>query len=215
MRTKPGVNSLSFDDLYNNLKVFESDVKGSTRSSSSAQNVAFCHDFNEIERSLPKRKDECLQFDAKELVGFDKTKVECFNCHKTWHFARECRSKGNQDIRRRDARNTGYREKDNGRRLGKQEEPKALVTLDGEGVDWTGHAKDKQENFSLMAYSNPGSDTEVTSCSKECVESYAKLKKLYDEQREKHSDASIEIQAYTQALKKVEAQLVAHQKNQL
>ncbi|GJT23493.1 hypothetical protein Tco_0893430 [Tanacetum coccineum] len=41
MRTKPGVDSLSFDDLYNNLRVFESDVKGSTGSSSSAQNVAF------------------------------------------------------------------------------------------------------------------------------------------------------------------------------
>ncbi|GJZ20976.1 hypothetical protein Tco_0558015, partial [Tanacetum coccineum] len=111
--------------------------------------------------------------------------------------------------------NTGYRAKDNGRRPGKQEEPKALVTLDGEGVDWTGHAEDEQENFALMAYSNSGSDTEVTSCSKECVESYAKLKKLYDEQREQLGDASIEIQAYTQALKKVEAQLVAHQKNQL
>ncbi|GJV52848.1 hypothetical protein Tco_1448589 [Tanacetum coccineum] len=105
--------------------------------------------------------------------------------------------------------------KDNGRRPGKQEEPKALVTLDGEGVDWTGHAEDEQENFALMAYINSGSDTEVTSCSKECVESYAKLKKLYDEQREQLGDASIEIQAYTQALKKVEAQLVAHQKNQL
>ncbi|GJV27948.1 ribonuclease H-like domain-containing protein [Tanacetum coccineum] len=41
MRTRPGVDSLSFDDLYNNLRVFESDVKGSTRSSSSTQNVAF------------------------------------------------------------------------------------------------------------------------------------------------------------------------------
>ncbi|GJY60773.1 putative ribonuclease H-like domain-containing protein [Tanacetum coccineum] len=62
---------------------------------------------------------------------------------------------------------------------------------------------------------NSGSDTEVTSCSKECKESYAKLKKLYDEQREQLGDASITIQAYTQALKKVEAQLVAHQQNQL
>ncbi|GJS40184.1 hypothetical protein Tco_0565227 [Tanacetum coccineum] len=88
-----------------------------------------------------------------------------------------------------------------------QEEPKALVTLDGDGVDWTGHAEDEQENFALIAYSNSGSDTEVTSCSKECVESYAKLNKLYDEQREQVGDASIEIQAYTQALKKVEAQL--------
>ncbi|GJW74269.1 hypothetical protein Tco_0133639 [Tanacetum coccineum] len=41
MRTKPGVDSLSFDDLYNNLRVFESDVKDSTGSSSNAQNVAF------------------------------------------------------------------------------------------------------------------------------------------------------------------------------
>ncbi|GKF77669.1 hypothetical protein Tco_0230139, partial [Tanacetum coccineum] len=56
--------------------------------------------------------------------------------------------------------NNGYRAKDNGRRPGKQEEPKALVTLDGEGVDWTGHAEDEQKNFALMAYSNSGSDTE-------------------------------------------------------
>ncbi|GJR03168.1 hypothetical protein Tco_0526152 [Tanacetum coccineum] len=41
MRTKPGVDNLSIDDLYNNLRVFESDIKGSTRSSSSAHNVAF------------------------------------------------------------------------------------------------------------------------------------------------------------------------------
>ncbi|GJX92850.1 ribonuclease H-like domain-containing protein [Tanacetum coccineum] len=41
MRTKPGVDSLSFDDLYKNLRLFETDVKGSTRSSSSTKNVAF------------------------------------------------------------------------------------------------------------------------------------------------------------------------------
>ncbi|GKB78333.1 putative ribonuclease H-like domain-containing protein [Tanacetum coccineum] len=106
-----------------------------------------------------KKTGRKIQFDAKEPVGFDKTKVECFNCHKKGYFARECRSKGNQDIRRRDAGNTRYKAKDNGRRPGKQEEPKALVTLDGDGVDWTGHAEDKQENFALMAYSHSGSDT--------------------------------------------------------
>ncbi|GJX96849.1 hypothetical protein Tco_0352647 [Tanacetum coccineum] len=49
------------------------------------------------------------------------------------------------------------KQKDNGRRPRKQEEPKALVTLDGDSVDWTGHAEDEQENFALMAYSNSGS----------------------------------------------------------
>ncbi|GJV65642.1 hypothetical protein Tco_1476470 [Tanacetum coccineum] len=111
--------------------------------------------------------------------------------------------------------NTGYKAKDNGRRSGKQEEPKALVTLHGDGVDWTGYAEEEQKNFALMAFIKSGLDTEVKSCSKECEESYAKLKKLYDEQREQLGDASIEIQAYTQALKKVEVQLVCHQKNQL
>ncbi|GKE90659.1 hypothetical protein Tco_1571754 [Tanacetum coccineum] len=141
-----------------------------------------------------------LQFDAKEPVGFDKTKVECYSCHKTGNFAREYRSKGNQDSRRRDTWNTGNTDKENGRRTGKQEDSKALVTIDGEGVDWTSHSENEQENYALMACSSSGSDTEVNSYSKEYKESYAKLKKLYDEQREQLGDASIEIQAYTQAL---------------
>ncbi|GJT66023.1 hypothetical protein Tco_1017503 [Tanacetum coccineum] len=96
-----------------------------------------------------------------------------------------------------------------------QEEPKAMVTVDGESVDWTAHAEDEQEDFAFMAYGNSSSDSEVISCSKQCVENYAKLKKLYDEQREKLNEAVIEIQAYSQGLKKVKAQLVTHQNNQL
>nr|GEX76859.1 ribonuclease H-like domain-containing protein [Tanacetum cinerariifolium] len=41
MRTNLGLDTLSFDDLYNNLRVFEHDVKGTTASSSNTQNVAF------------------------------------------------------------------------------------------------------------------------------------------------------------------------------
>ncbi|GKF45749.1 hypothetical protein Tco_0135551, partial [Tanacetum coccineum] len=92
----------------------------------------------------------------------------------------------------------------------KQEDSKALVTIDGEGVDWTSHSEE-EEYYALMACNSSGSDTEVTSRSKECKESYAKIKKLYDEQRAQLSDANIEILAYTQGLNKVEAQLVAHQ----
>ncbi|GJT20176.1 ribonuclease H-like domain-containing protein [Tanacetum coccineum] len=177
-----------------------------------------------------KKMQNCLQLDHEDLEQLDEFDLEEIDLKwqvamismrmkkfykKTGHFARECRSKGNQDGRRRDAWNTRNKEKDNGRRSGKQEDSKALVTLDGEGVDWTSHSEDEQENYAFMACNSSGSDTEVTSCSKECKESYVKLKKLYDEQREQLGDASIEIQAYTQALKKVEAQLVAHQQSQL
>ncbi|GKF42867.1 hypothetical protein Tco_0126209, partial [Tanacetum coccineum] len=174
LRTKLGVDSLSFD----NLRVFESDVKGSTASSSSTQNVAF------VSENTSSTNDVSTAYGVSNSSG---------------HFAKECKSKGNQDSRRRDAWNTGNKDKDNGRRSGKQEDSKALVTLDGEGVDWTSHSKDEQENYALIAYSSSGSDTEVTSCSKECKESYAKLKKLYDKQREQLRDASIKIHAYCNA----------------
>ncbi|GJX63769.1 ribonuclease H-like domain-containing protein [Tanacetum coccineum] len=115
-----------------------------------------------------KKTGRRLQFHAKEPVGFDKTKVECFNCHNTGHFARECRSKVNQESRRRDAGTLDfiYKKKKSKKTMegghGKQEEHKALVTLDGEGVDCIGHADDEQENFALMAYSNLGPDTEMS-----------------------------------------------------
>ncbi|GJZ24011.1 ribonuclease H-like domain-containing protein [Tanacetum coccineum] len=192
MRTKPGVDSLSFDDMYNNLRVFEPDVKVSTASSSSTPPppqmgiYSFYEITSKIIEDFGKHIDEVrfreidlkwqvamismrlkkfykktgrkLQFDAKEPVGFDKAKVECYNCHKTGHFAKECRSKRNQDYRRRDVGYTGYKATDSGRRPGKQEEPKVLVTLDGEGVDWTSYSKDEQENYALNAYSNSGSE---------------------------------------------------------
>ncbi|GJZ44049.1 ribonuclease H-like domain-containing protein [Tanacetum coccineum] len=100
-----------------------------------------------------------------------------------------------------------------GAELDKKEDSKALVTIDGEGVDWTNHSEDK--DYALMACNSSNSDTEVISCSTKCKESYTNLKKLYDAQREQLNDASIEIKAYSQGLKKVKAQLVAHQQGQL
>nr|GEU40016.1 hypothetical protein [Tanacetum cinerariifolium] len=41
MRTKLGLDTFSFDDLYNNLIVFKCNVKGTIASSSNTQNVAF------------------------------------------------------------------------------------------------------------------------------------------------------------------------------
>ncbi|GJY93364.1 hypothetical protein Tco_0509146 [Tanacetum coccineum] len=41
MRNKSDLDTLSMDDLYNNLKVYESEIKGKSSSSSNSQNVAF------------------------------------------------------------------------------------------------------------------------------------------------------------------------------
>nr|GEW32587.1 ribonuclease H-like domain-containing protein [Tanacetum cinerariifolium] len=151
-----------------------------------------------------KRTGIKLQFDNKDPGGFDKTKVECFNCHKIGYFARDCRAKVNQDSRRRDVGYNGNKTIDNGRRPAYHDDSKALVTINEEDIDWSEHVEEYAQNYAMMAYSssNSGSENEVKSCSKACEESYARPKKLYDDQRDKLSDASVEITVYTLALKR-------------
>ncbi|GJR96696.1 hypothetical protein Tco_0268870 [Tanacetum coccineum] len=68
-----------------------------------------------------------------------------------------------------------------------------------------------------MAYTSNSSrsDTEVQSCSKNCVKTYEKLQKQFDEQRQTLSKVNLEIIAYQLGLESVETQLVVHQKNQV
>ncbi|GJQ98476.1 ribonuclease H-like domain-containing protein [Tanacetum coccineum] len=174
MRTKPGVDSLSFDDLYNNHRVFESDVKGSTGLSSSSQNVAFVSSEstssnNDVSTAYCVSTSSGYNSQRENSSSFTDELMYSFFANQSSgpHLDHEDleqldESKGNQDSRRRDTGNTRYKAKDNGRKPEKHEEPKALVTLDGEGVDWTGYAVDEQENFALMAYSNSGLDTEMS-----------------------------------------------------
>nr|GEY10224.1 ribonuclease H-like domain, reverse transcriptase, RNA-dependent DNA polymerase [Tanacetum cinerariifolium] len=55
-----------------------------------------------------KKTGRKLEFNRKERVGFDKIKVECFNCHRRGHFARDFRSARNSGNMSRDAGNAGY-----------------------------------------------------------------------------------------------------------
>ncbi|GKA40798.1 ribonuclease H-like domain-containing protein, partial [Tanacetum coccineum] len=237
IRTKPGVDNLSFDYLYNNLRVFESNVKISTGSSSSAQNVTFIsfertsstNDvstaygvstpsvYNSQRENSSSYTDELMylffanqssgpQLDHEDLEQLDEFDLEEMDLK--WQVAMiSIRPRLSASI----AITQGTLLESADQKEIKKAEKETQRTLDIKQKTMGGDLENKRK----LKLCNPGSDTEVTSCSKECVESYAKLKKLYDEQREQLGDASMEIQVYTQALKKVEAQFVVHQKNQL
>ncbi|GJY20706.1 putative ribonuclease H-like domain-containing protein [Tanacetum coccineum] len=273
------------DDLYNNLKVYESEIKGKTSSSSNSQNVAFVssdnssstneavntahevstassqgqassstyaddvmfsffanqsnspqldnEDLEQIDtddleemdlkwqvamltmrvKRFLKKTGRNLNFNGKETVGFDKTKVECYNCHRRGHFARECRAPRNQGNRNRDAprRNAPV----------DTSTTNALVVQDGiGGYDWSFQAEEGITNFALMAYTSQGSssssssDSEVHTCSKDCLKSYETLQKQYDQQREALNKSNLEIIGYQMGLESLEARIVVHEKNE-
>ncbi|GJV30728.1 hypothetical protein Tco_1387176 [Tanacetum coccineum] len=68
-----------------------------------------------------------------------------------------------------------------------------------------------------MAHSSSGSsssDTEVHTCSKECLKTYQSFQKQYDQQREFLNKASLEIIAYQLGLESLEARIIVYQKNE-
>nr|GEV45923.1 hypothetical protein [Tanacetum cinerariifolium] len=73
-------------------------------------------------------------------IRFDKTNIECYNCHKRRHFARECKAPRSQDTKK----------KESIRRTVPMETPAstALVSCDGLGsCDWSHQAKEGLDEF--------------------------------------------------------------------
>ncbi|GJT11719.1 ribonuclease H-like domain-containing protein [Tanacetum coccineum] len=158
MRNKDGIDDLDINDLYNNLKVFEADIKGSFGSSSNSQNVAFLSAEDTSSSNEVNTTNGVSTIDHDDLEEMDL---------KWGHFARECRAPRNQRNRNGDV---GYRSRDNTRRTVPVETSNALVVQDndlivqdGLGYDWSYIAQDEPTEFALMAYivNSSGSDTEA------------------------------------------------------
>ncbi|GJR49945.1 putative ribonuclease H-like domain-containing protein [Tanacetum coccineum] len=95
--------------------------------------------FNKTRRNLSVNRGD--------TIGFDKTKVECYNCHRKGHFVRECRAPRHKDNRNREpARRTVPVETTISNALVSQ--------CDGFGYDWSDQAEELPTNFALMAYSS-------------------------------------------------------------
>nr|GEZ39080.1 retrovirus-related Pol polyprotein from transposon TNT 1-94 [Tanacetum cinerariifolium] len=102
-KNKTDLKEQSLDDLFNSLKIYEAEAKSST------QNIAFVSSSNtdstnepvSVAASVFVRTGSNLRENGPTSMGFDMSKVECYNCHMKGNFARECRSP--KDTRRNGA----------------------------------------------------------------------------------------------------------------
>ncbi|GJZ99434.1 hypothetical protein Tco_0671985 [Tanacetum coccineum] len=231
-RNKPDLDTLRMDDLYNNLNIYETEVKGSSSLNQNSQNVVFVssnnsgssnqaygsnsantdsmsdvviYSFFANQSNSPQLNNEDLQqIDADDLeemdlkwqmamltmrairflnktgrkinangsetIGFNKSKVECYNLETT--------------------------------------KTKALVAQDGLRYDWSDQAEEEPTNFALMTYTSSGS-----TCSKACLKSYETLKEHYDNLTKDFNKSQLNVGAYKAGLEFVEARLDSLKRN--
>ncbi|GJZ49897.1 ribonuclease H-like domain-containing protein [Tanacetum coccineum] len=212
----PQVSTASFSD--NDVYAFM--IKNPNGSNLLQQDLEQIHE-NDLEAIDLKWQLSLLSMRAKRYyqrtgkkifingVGYDKSKVECFNCHKMRHFARECRSSRNKEGQ--------FRNQDNTRKQGNNEDSssKAMLAIDGVGFNWSDMAEEQvQTNMALMAFS----DSEVyndKTCSKTSLKNYETLKKQCDDLIVKLNQTEFTAATYKRGLAAVEKQLITYRKNEV
>ncbi|GJW01772.1 ribonuclease H-like domain-containing protein [Tanacetum coccineum] len=228
-RNKPEIETLSLDDLFNNLKAYESEdvntasTQGAADSSTSVENLsdAVIYSFFARQPSIPQLDNEDLQqihpddleemdlrwniamltmrarrflkntrkkldMANKERIEFDKSKVECFNCHKRGHFARECKAPINQDNRNK-------------------KPTRRTVPVE------------KNTSNALVSYSISSTNYEVSNdlnCCSSCLECVKNLKEQNEQLVKDLRTARISVVSYKTGLESVEARLLVFKKNE-
>ncbi|GJT91230.1 ribonuclease H-like domain-containing protein [Tanacetum coccineum] len=213
-------------------KAYESEVKGTSSSTTNLHNVAFLSSSSTnsstravnttqgvitastqgaadcsttIENLSDVNTGRKLDMDNKERIGFDKSKVECFNCHKRGHFARECRTPRNQDSKNKEPT----------RRIVPVEETTSIALVsqcDGFGYDWSDQAEEGPTNFTLMAYSSTSSSSSTNSkvsndsnCYSSCLECVKDLKEQNEQLVKELRTTRISAVSYKTGLESVES----------
>ncbi|GJU63421.1 hypothetical protein Tco_1245256, partial [Tanacetum coccineum] len=181
MRNKSDLDTISMDDLYNNLKVYESEIKGKLSTSSNSQNVAFVSSDNSTSTnetvntahsvSAASSKDQASNasyaddIDADDLEEIDLKWQVAMLTMRVKRFIKKTGRK--MDLNEKetvglDRTNIEYAPRRNA--PVDTSTTNALVVQDGiGGYDWSFQAEEGITNFALIAYTSQGSSISSSS----------------------------------------------------
>ncbi|GJZ15376.1 putative ribonuclease H-like domain-containing protein [Tanacetum coccineum] len=187
-RNKEEIETISLDDLYNNLKIYEPKLTRSSSTSQNLQNVAFVSSnctngnssTNEADNTTYGVKVAYTQSNhtsGDNLKQIDPDDLEEMDLQ--WEMAM-LTIKARRFIKR-----TGRKLDVNGQRV---------------RFDSYQAKEEHPTNFASMAYTSSGSssnsDSEVDSCSKSCVKAYATLKEQYDSLSSDYKKSQFNLVSY-------------------
>ncbi|GJT28484.1 hypothetical protein Tco_0908759 [Tanacetum coccineum] len=233
-RNKPEIDTLSLDDLYNNLKIYELEVKETLRSSTNTQNVAFVSSNSTSSINGAVNTAHGATTASTQATAVNSTTIDNLSdaviCA---FFASQPNSPqlNNEDLQqihlydleemdlRWALRNQENRNRENTRRVMPVETTtsNALVSCDGSGYDWSDQAEEGPTNFALMAYSSTSSNSEVSTdsnCSSSCLENVKILKEQNEQLLKDLRTSKLNAIAYKTGLESVEARLLVYKKNE-
>nr|GEV23798.1 putative reverse transcriptase domain-containing protein [Tanacetum cinerariifolium] len=188
-RNKADLEDQSLDDLFKNLKTYKAEVKISSNSRQTTQNIAFVSSnntdsTNETVNAVPIKNEDLKQIDADYLEEMDLKWEMAMLTMRAKRFLQKT------------GRNLGANAT---AAIGNKDTPKRTVPVevstfnalvsqcDGVGsYDWSFQADEEPINYAHMTFtssvspSSSGSDNEVAPYSKACLKSYATLQSHYD-----------------------------------
>nr|GEW13968.1 RNA-directed DNA polymerase, eukaryota, reverse transcriptase zinc-binding domain protein [Tanacetum cinerariifolium] len=218
----------SLDDLFNNLKIYEAEIKSLSSTSPTTQNIAFVSSQNidstnesvSVVTSVSAASTKVPVFALPNVdnlsdaviysffARFDMSKVECYNCHRRGHFARECKSPKDTSNKETQRRNVPV----------ETSTSNVLVSqCDGVGsYDWSFRADEEPTNYTLMAFtssSSSNSDTEDIKLLKLDVmlrDNALELKMKFEKAEQERDELKLKLENFQTSLKSL-SKLLASQ----
>ncbi|GJV85089.1 hypothetical protein Tco_1524987 [Tanacetum coccineum] len=223
-RNKADLDTMSMDDLYNNLKVYEPEVKGMSSSSSSTQNMAFVSSSNNNTSSTNEAVNTAhgvsttsTQVNVANSTNIDNLSdaIICAVFASQPNSPQLVHERGvayatNEPTVVRGGGGTIYG-------LGVAELQKIEKTDHGSTEGGASDQAEEGPNYALMAFSSLNSDSEVSNdsiCLKSCLKTIESLQSQNDQLLKDLKKSELMVLGYKTGLKSVEEKLEVYKANE-